>query len=305
MLARGGPAVGYALVIRGGKPRFLARIGETVFAAAGKKRLVGQWTHLVGMLTADKRLRLFVDGKPVASVKIPGLIDRDPAQAMEIGADDQGAVGNYRSPLGFTGIIDEVRVYHGALSDDEVQARFDDPQDALADDPRRVLDLSFGEGKQKDKIHDASGNANHGVPQRTTAAQGKLGGAMRFASRPQRSGGSFIQHHWTKDLPLLARAMVLADKSLFVFGPPDIIDEEESFRRLVSRDPKIQQRLADQEAALRGDQGAVLQVISTDDGQKLAEYALGSLPVWDGLAAAGGRLYYATTDGKVICLAKP
>lgn len=45
----------------------------------------------------------------------------------------------------------------------------------------------------------------------------------------------------------------------------------------------------------------VLTVHSADDGTKLAEKKLGEI-VWDGLAAANGRLYVSTAEGKVMCL---
>ncbi|MHC4173944.1 MAG: hypothetical protein ACYST5_13535 [Planctomycetota bacterium] len=47
---------------------------------------------------------------------------------------------------------------------------------------------------------------------------------------------------------------------------------------------------------------AVLYVVSTADGRKLAEYKLDSPPVFDGLAAANGRLYLVSNDGKILCL---
>lgn len=299
VLARGGPALGYALAIRSGKPRFIARIGGQVFSAGGQETVLGKWTHLVGTLSEDKQLRLFVNGKLSASSKIPGLLDSDPAQALQIGADEGGPVGDYRSPLGLTGVIDQVRIYHAALTEQEVRRRFEDPEGALADDDRVVLDLSFDDGQARD----ASSHGNHGELAGAKPVEGKVKRGMRFVARAPGGGGSFVQHAWKQDLPLLVRAMVLADRNLFVLGPPDIIDEEESFQRLASRDPEIRRKLADQEAALRGEQGAILRVVAAGDGAQLAEYKLPSLPVWDGLAAAGGRLYYATTDGKVICLA--
>ena len=56
-------------------------------------------------------------------------------------------------------------------------------------------------------------------------------------------------------------------------------------------------------AAFQGEEGIRLRAISTDDGATLAEYELDTLPVFDGLAAANGRLYLVTKDGKVRCLA--
>jgi hypothetical protein len=93
--------------------------------------------------------------------------------------------------------------------------------------------------------------------------------------------------------------MILADKTLFIAGPPDVVDEEEAFRGV--GDAEIQRQLARQEAALAGQEGALLWAVSAKDGKKVAEYRLDSLPVFDGMAAAGGHLYLATTNGAVSC----
>jgi hypothetical protein len=45
-----------------------------------------------------------------------------------------------------------------------------------------------------------------------------------------------------------------------------------------------------------------LLAVSATDGRPLAAYELGAMPVFDGLAAAGGRLYLSTVDGQVLCL---
>ena len=107
--------------------------------------------------------------------------------------------------------------------------------------------------------------------------------------------------HWTQDVPVLARAMVLADRTLFFAGPPDLVDEEASLRAFDQS--ATQKLLARQAAALGGAEGALLWAVSTD-GKKLAERKLDVAPVFDGMAAARGRLYMATVDGKIICFAK-
>ncbi len=104
---------------------------------------------------------------------------------------------------------------------------------------------------------------------------------------------------WSEEIPLHALAMVLAGKTLFVAGPPDLIDEEETMKR--GRDPMTQAKLAEQAAAWDGQRGALLWAISTD-GKELAKYSLQSLPVWDGIAVANGQLYIATQDGTVTCM---
>ena len=55
-------------------------------------------------------------------------------------------------------------------------------------------------------------------------------------------------------------------------------------------------------ATLEGRRGGQLLVFSAADGKKLASYELGAMPTFDGMAAAKGRLYLTTTDGKVLCL---
>jgi outer membrane protein assembly factor BamB len=95
--------------------------------------------------------------------------------------------------------------------------------------------------------------------------------------------------------------MVLANTTLFIAGPPDVVDEEEAFYN--PNDEKIQAKLAEQNAALGGRKGGLLLVVSASDGKKLTEYKLESIPVWDGMAAANGRLYLATKNGKILCFA--
>jgi hypothetical protein len=100
--------------------------------------------------------------------------------------------------------------------------------------------------------------------------------------------------------PIQARAMVLADKTLFVAGPPDVVDEEEAFAK--PDDAAVRARLEAQVAALEGRKGGQLLAVSAIDGKILAAVELGAAPTFDGMAAAKGRLYLTTLDGKVLCL---
>ncbi|MHC4096136.1 MAG: outer membrane protein assembly factor BamB family protein [Planctomycetota bacterium] len=108
-------------------------------------------------------------------------------------------------------------------------------------------------------------------------------------------------YHWSRQAPLYVRAMVLADKTLFIAGPPDIIDEEETFKNPDA--PSAASRLREQTDVYEGQKGSFLRVVSASDGKKLAEYKLESVPVWDSMAASNGRLYLATKNGKVLCFA--
>ena len=94
---------------------------------------------------------------------------------------------------------------------------------------------------------------------------------------------SRVQYNWSETIEPEARAMVLAGETLFVAGPHG--DTHQSL------------------PAYLGEQGISLQAISTQNGEAVTTYELASLPVLDGMAAAGGRLYLATKDGRVTCFA--
>jgi hypothetical protein len=109
-----------------------------------------------------------------------------------------------------------------------------------------------------------------------------------------------VKFKWLEDKPpLQVRAMVLADQMLFIAGPPDVVDEEEAFFALDNA--AVLEKLALQSAMLDGKGGALMWAISAANGKKLAEYRLESLPVWDGLVAAGGRLFMSTMNGEIVC----
>ena len=89
---------------------------------------------------------------------------------------------------------------------------------------------------------------------------------------------------WQQRLPLRVYAMVLAGENLFVSGVPDRIDP---------KDPL---------ASFEGKLGTELHALSASDGSSLSKMSIDSPPVFDGLVAAGGRLYFSTLDGTVVCL---
>ncbi|MDY0170999.1 MAG: PQQ-binding-like beta-propeller repeat protein, partial [Thermoguttaceae bacterium] len=92
------------------------------------------------------------------------------------------------------------------------------------------------------------------------------------------------EYVWNAELPFLVRAMVLAEGTLLLAGPPD---------PLVADAPT---------AAWDGRLGGLLHAVKASDGRTLAEYSLASPPVFDGMVAAAGRLYLATLDGRVVCM---
>ena len=96
---------------------------------------------------------------------------------------------------------------------------------------------------------------------------------------------------WSVDVPLKVRSMVLADapngkgRILFVAGP-------------VEKKPGEPEQLA----PYRGLGAGKLLALSATDGKILLELDLPAQPIFDGMAAANGKLFLSLADGSVICL---
>jgi len=91
---------------------------------------------------------------------------------------------------------------------------------------------------------------------------------------------------WTSGLPFRPRAMVRAGDALIVGG----MTEQYNAGLLAGDDTTAEK-----------DSG-ILQIVSADNGETLAQRQLAAPPVWDGMSAANGRLYVSTRNGKVVCL---
>ncbi|NQT86107.1 PQQ-binding-like beta-propeller repeat protein [bacterium] len=118
----------------------------------------------------------------------------------------------------------------------------------------------------------------------------------------KRGAPSKIACHWSRPAPVMPRAMLLAAGTLFVAGPPDVLvkaptDNDHPYAIAASTE-----ELEAQEASFSGGSGGTLLAVSASDGKTLSALKLDAPPVWDGMAAAHGRLYMATTDGSVVCL---
>ena len=97
---------------------------------------------------------------------------------------------------------------------------------------------------------------------------------------------------WARRVPVLGQALVLADETLFVAGPVDEVSA-------IPHEPTGSDPHAE---ALEAKRGGRLLAVSATDGKTLADYELTSSPVFDGMAAAQGRLYMSTKSGKVVCM---
>jgi outer membrane protein assembly factor BamB len=98
------------------------------------------------------------------------------------------------------------------------------------------------------------------------------------------AGKHFVPLRWSRESPLMTRAMLLAGETLLLAGPPA--------------------NAAESKSAYEGAEGSILCAVSAADGKTLAAYRLDSLPTFDGLAASQGRVFLATQDGRLLCLSE-
>ncbi len=90
---------------------------------------------------------------------------------------------------------------------------------------------------------------------------------------------------WNIFTPIRVEAMVATGgNTLYMAGSPDAVDETDPW------------------GAIEGRQGGLLWAVSADTGSKLAELAMDSPPVVDGIIAAKGRLFISLKNGSVVCL---
>ena len=82
--------------------------------------------------------------------------------------------------------------------------------------------------------------------------------------------GKIIGTSWKTDFSKRARAMLRAGDRLIIAG--------------------------------REAEGGFLHILSAHTGDLVGQHPLKASAVWDGLAAAGGRLYGSLEDGTVVCL---
>ncbi len=86
---------------------------------------------------------------------------------------------------------------------------------------------------------------------------------------------------WQDYVPVRIQAMALTRDHLFAAGPPDVLDPDDPL------------------AALEGREGSVLLAFDPATGELQFEKTLADVPRFDGMSAAGNRLFLVTEDGKL------
>lgn len=263
------------------------------------------WNHIVGVLDADRSMKLYLNGRLAGTGKAEEWISNLPQQPLDVGADSGSAVGNYQGTFPYTGLIDELAVFFRPMNAEEIAARFQDPEAARESLEGAVVACDFDSGAARDRSAFQRQGQVIGVAQ----GRGKVGSALWFRASRNNSNNataplrqdSYVERDWSQRIPFFARAMALAGDTLIVAGPPDYIDEDESFDALMEEDPSVIPLLEKQEAALEGADGGALWTFSTSEGRVLQRRTTESLPVWDGLAVSAGDLFYTDTSGAITC----
>jgi len=117
---------------------------------------------------------------------------------------------------------------------------------------------------------------------------------LKTTERDRRYGEPSLHRYvWSRQTPIFARALVLADETLLLAGPPEQAEVRTNELTLQNPDKA--------EAAFRGQRGAALRLVDTAGGESLAQYELESSPVFDGMIAARGRVFISLEDGSLVC----
>lgn len=304
VFAHGGPLNGFALTLNRNSPAFLVRAESYLNRLTTKRRLKNEWNHIAVVLGKDASMKMYLNGELIAEGVSEALVAKTPAQGFDLGLDTGSSVGTYKQSFGFTGLIDELRVYHRELTAKEIELSVRNPEQARERNKQAVLACDFDNGNAKD----LSGKKHNGQLNGVDFGKGKVGTALWFRKQGggvnSKQSDSYVERDWNRAVPMFAQAMAMANDTLFVAGAPDVMDEEYTFERIMEGDKSVDPILKEQDQALNGAQGSVLWGMSVKDGRKRSGMTLSALPVWDGMAVANGGLFVATKDGRVTRFGK-
>ena len=109
ILAQGGNQHGYALHLKDGHPAFTVRIDGKITSVTAPAAVRGKFS-ITATLREGGLMTLDIDGQQVATGKAPGLIPRQPQDALSIGEDARTPVGDYTAPHALKAKVENVSV---------------------------------------------------------------------------------------------------------------------------------------------------------------------------------------------------
>jgi len=109
IVAQGGSSLGYALFLADGRLHFVVRGRAGVATASTPGGVSGKHTAIARLDSAGT-LTLKVDERPAVPAARQVSITAQPADGIDVGSDEGGAVGPYSTPNTFTGTIESITV---------------------------------------------------------------------------------------------------------------------------------------------------------------------------------------------------
>ncbi|MGB2823393.1 MAG: hypothetical protein WBF17_20590, partial [Phycisphaerae bacterium] len=148
-------------------------------------------------------------------------------------------------------------------------------------------------GHKADAYHLFSASRKAVAPQPTKAPQDPQ--ARRKPKRVKKAPAK-TQPIWADAESLIVRAMALGGDRLAVAGPVDLGRKTQEILAFENEPEAL--------AGFKGHKGVYLRIVGAADGKKISQCRLTQMPVFDGLAAGGGRIYLSLKDGSVACFGK-
>ena len=109
ILSQGASANGYAFYLKDGKLAFAVRSQGQLSTVVADEPLGTGHFKVEAKLATDGAVTISVDGRQVATGKVPGLIETQPGRGLTVGLNYQ-SVGDYTAPNRFNGKIENVFV---------------------------------------------------------------------------------------------------------------------------------------------------------------------------------------------------
>jgi hypothetical protein len=110
IISQGGPRLGYAVYVTGGKLAFAVRESGKLTAIMDSQPLPKGHLQIQATLQKDGTMALLIDGKQIAHGNAGGPIPNQPRAGLSIGKSGKGEIGEYTAPAQFSGKISNVTV---------------------------------------------------------------------------------------------------------------------------------------------------------------------------------------------------
>ncbi|MDB5347527.1 MAG: atsA 19 [Schlesneria sp.] len=108
LVAQGGTANGYSLYVKNNKLTFAVRRRNTLATVVATEALPAAPLEITATLSSKGAVVLTANKKQIGSGKLDGPMVSQPADGLQVGRDENGAVGDYEAPFAYSGKIDGV-----------------------------------------------------------------------------------------------------------------------------------------------------------------------------------------------------